>query len=234
MGRCDNENRWAVVYLCRKRGGATGSEELLIAQRRAVIRYAAERSLQVIYERIEHLGTGRRKRPELTVALETCHARGALLLIADFDRNKNDVAFLSQLAEGGVDLVAPEAPGLNRADIGALLERAQQAFSLRSKWVKASLALAKARGVKLGGKGLWPPDAAARTKATAAQRAKADAQAIELASAIAEIRAGGPQTLRGIAAALNQRQLASPRLSEKGWSPMQVKRLLERLSKLKP
>lgn len=147
------KDRLAAVYLCRKRADATGSEEMLISQRSAVVRCAANSRLQVIEERVEHLGTGRGKRPELTVALESCQTRGALLLIGDFDRSRSDVAFPSQLAESGVAFVAPEAPDLDRADLGALLEQAQQAFSLRSKWVKASLAFAKARGVKLGGKG---------------------------------------------------------------------------------
>ena len=69
-------------------------------------------------------------------------------------------------------------------------------------------------------------------KARAAGRAvvakRATARAADLAPIIAEIRAAGIDSLRGIAAVLNERGISTPR-GHGEWSAVQVSRVLERI-----
>src|SRR5262249_43181155 len=93
---------------------------------------------------------------------------------------------------------------------------------------KAALAAARMRGVKLGGArkkhGLTPGVRAAGRQVL---RHRADARAADLAATVGELRANGTTSLRGIAAALNERCIPTPRGSR--WSGVQVARLLGRL-----
>jgi hypothetical protein len=61
-----------------------------------------------------------------------------------------------------------------------------------------------------------------------AHAANADARAAALAPTIAEIRASGITTLKGIATALNERNIPTP-TGRKTWQAVQVRRLLARL-----
>jgi hypothetical protein len=73
----------------------------------------------------------------------------------------------------------------------------------------------------------FPPGA--RQASLQARQARADVRATRLAPLIAELRAAGVTTLKGIAAALNERGVSPP--SGRGrWGPMQVSRLLKRLA----
>lgn len=99
---------------------------------------------------------------------------------------------------------------------------------LISSRTKAALAAAKARGKKLDG------DRGARlsAKARAAGRAelvkRAKARAPDLMPMIGEIRQSGITSLRGIAAALNERGIPTAR-GEGKWSAVQVARTLARV-----
>jgi DNA invertase Pin-like site-specific DNA recombinase len=89
---------------------------------------------------------------------------------------------------------------------------------------KAVLAAAKRRGVKLGG------DRAARlnAKARAAGRAAVQERVrnrMDLAPTIKELQAGGCESLRAIAAGLEERGIPAARGGK--WSAVQVSRLLE-------
>lgn len=107
---------------------------------------------------------------------------------------------------------------------------AQQEREAISRRTKEALAVAKARGVKLGnpngaaalrraGKGIAPLSAAASRNA--------DADARDLAPVLEELRAQGVTTLRGIAAALNERGMLT-RLGGR-WHVSNVGNLLRRL-----
>jgi hypothetical protein len=69
---------------------------------------------------------------------------------------------------------------------------------------------------------------AARRASMEARQARADARTSSLAPFIAELRAAGVTKLQGIAAALNERGIPTPRGRQR-WHPMQVSRLLKRL-----
>jgi hypothetical protein len=61
-----------------------------------------------------------------------------------------------------------------------------------------------------------------------AHAANADARAAALEPIIAEIRASGVTSMRGIAMALNERDIPTP-TGRKTWQTVQVRRLLARL-----
>jgi hypothetical protein len=104
---------------------------------------------------------------------------------------------------------------------------------LISSRTKAALAAAKARGKKLDG------DRGARlsAKARAAGRAelvkRAKARAADLMPMIGEIRQSGITSLRGIAAALNERGIPTAR-GEGKWSAVQVARTLALRTQSRP
>ena len=82
---------------------------------------------------------------------------------------------------------------------------------LISARTKAALAAAKARGKKLGGNRGVKLSARARVAGRAAQSIRAKVRAVDLAPTIEEIRSGGDTSLRGIAAALNERGIPTAR-----------------------
>jgi hypothetical protein len=84
-----------------------------------------------------------------------------------------------------------------------------------SRLSRAALAAAKARGKRLGGfRGRGT--AADCARARQARTKSADARVADLAPVINDIRAGGAQSLRAIAAELNERGISAARGGE--WS----------------
>jgi DNA invertase Pin-like site-specific DNA recombinase len=92
---------------------------------------------------------------------------------------------------------------------------------------KAALAAAKRRGVKLGGDRGTRLTAKARAAGNAAQQAKAQERASDLADTVKELQAAGSESLRAIATELDARGIPAARGGK--WSAVQVSRLLERL-----
>ena len=110
----------------------------------------------------------------------------------------------------------------NRAlDLAPTIQELQAAgcASLRA------LAAAKRRGVKLGGDRGARLTAKARAAGRAALQARARNRALDLAPTIQELQAAGCESLRAIAAGLEERGIPAPRGGK--WSAVQVARLLE-------
>lgn len=93
---------------------------------------------------------------------------------------------------------------------------------------KAALAAAKRRGVKLGGDRGARVSRAARKAGRDAQVARANERAADLAHIIRDLQANGVTTLSGIARALTERRVPTPRGSAE-WSAVQVARTVARL-----
>jgi DNA invertase Pin-like site-specific DNA recombinase len=121
----------------------------------------------------------RSDRPELAKAIAACKKRKAKLVIAKLDRLSRNVHFISGLMERKVDFVACDMPSANAFMINIYAAVAQEERRIISERTKASLAAARARGVKLGGPKLGHINAVRWT------------EALERAKAIAPVNAKG-------------------------------------------
>lgn len=170
-------------------------------------------------------------RPQLERALRLCRQTGATLVIARLDRLSRDARFLLGLETAGVEFVAADMPGANRMTVGIMALVAEQEREAISRRTREALAAAKKRGVKLGN----PNGARALLRAGKGNKAairalklKADRHASALLPEIEELRAKGVTSLQGLAAALNERGMQTPRGAR--WHASSVRNLLARLA----
>lgn len=220
-----------VAYLRVSTAGQGKSGLGLEAQREAVQRFLNGGDWELVAEYVE-VETGKRSdiRPKLKAALDHARITGATLVIAKLDRLARNVHFVSGLMESGVDFVAADNPHANRLTLHILAAVAEDEGKRISERTKAALTAAKARGVKLGN-----PNGARALKgkqrgnreAVAAIRAQASLRAEERRAIVRRIQASGVTTLRGIADALNDQGVLTPRGGQ--WYAASVQRLLERL-----
>jgi DNA invertase Pin-like site-specific DNA recombinase len=212
----------AYFRVSTKRQGRSGLG--LEAQRKAVEDFLNGGNWQVVKEFTEVESGKRTDRPELEKAFQACRVYGAKLVIAKLDRLSRNAHFLLGLEKAGIDFVAADMPSINRLTAGILALVAEEEGRMISKRTKDALAAAKRRGVKLGGDRGGRLTAKSRAAGREAQHAKARARAHDLASTVKELQAGGCESLRAIAAAMDDRGIPTARGGE--WSAVQVSRLL--------
>lgn len=171
-------------------------------------------------------------RPQLALALATCRAKGAVLVIAKLDRLARNARFLLTIVEGAGEagVAFCDLPQLPPGPVGRFLVTmlaavAELEAGLISQRTKAALEAAKARGVKLGNPNLRPGTATMARRAAAIKSARAKDKAAEILPFIEQARSAGATSLREIADALMARGIRSPagRLT---WAPSQVARVL--------
>lgn len=126
-----------------------GADGLGIEAQRAAVKAFANGN--VIAEFTEVESGGKNNRPQIAMALEYARQHKATLLIAKMDRLSRNSAFINNLLEAGVDFLAVDQPHATPLTIRILAAVAQEEREQISKRVKAALAVAKDRGVKLGG-----------------------------------------------------------------------------------
>lgn len=206
----------AYYRVSTERQGASGLG--LDAQRKAVVEYLNGGKWSLVAEFVE-VESGRKvDRPELRRALATAKAEGATLIIARLDRLARNVHFVSGLMESGVDFIAVDNPHATRLILHVMAAFAEEEARVIRARTKAAIAAARARGVKWGTFGAE----LARRNSEAASR-----KAVEIAPVVAEIRAAGIESVRGVCDELNRRGIPSPRGAR--WHVPAVFRLLKRL-----
>lgn len=208
------------------RQGASGLG--LEAQRKAVAGFLDGGRWTLLGEIVEVESGKRSDRPKLAEALRLCRLHGATLVIAKLDRLSRDAAFLLNLQGAGVRFIAADMPEANELVVGIMAVVAQAERKMISARTKAALAAAKARGVKLGGDRGTTISPEAREKSNAVRQERAARHAADLAPTVAELRASGLESLRGLAAGLNARGIPTARGGQ--WTAMQVARILERIA----
>ncbi len=209
------------------RQGASGLG--LEAQRNAIDTFAAARGAEIL-ARFTEVESGKiANRPELTAAIQLARLTGATLVIAKLDRLSRNAAFLLTLRDSGVGFLAVDMPEANDLTVGIMSLVAQAEREAISRRTKEALAVAKARGAKLGN----PNGAAALRRAgkggaalRAAVSANADRFAVELEPVLQDIQKAGHVTLRAIAADLNRRGMRTRRGG--AWQVSNVRNLLAR------
>lgn len=163
-------------------------------------------------------------RPQLREAMAHCKATGSTLLIAKLDRLSRNVAFIASLMESGVPFVACDMPDADpfRLHIeAAIAEEERRRISQRTK---AALAVAKARGVMLGGYRGTPPTDAARSASLETRRANASGRRARVLPYIEQAKGLGITSCQALAKFLNDQRVASR--SGRQWTAASVRRLL--------
>lgn len=175
------------------RQGASGLG--IEAQRKVIEDFAASRGADVL-ARFTEVESGRKAdRPELAKALHLAKVTGATLVIAKLDRLSRNAAFLLALRDSGVKFVAVDMPEANDLTVGIMALVAQAEREAISRRTKEALAVAKARGVKLGN----PNGAEALRRAGkggVALRAAVSANAAAFAADLAPVLADIPRVSR--------------------------------------
>jgi len=161
-------------------------------------------------------------RPELKAAITAARRQKARLVIAKLDRLARNAAFLLTLRDSGVDFIAADMPQADKLTIGVMAIFAEHERDMIAKRTREALAAAKRRGVKLGS----PCPERGSAIGAALARQQADQRASNEAPIIRDIQRAGISSMAGIAEALNNRGIASPR--GRSWGPSQVWRVLQR------
>jgi DNA invertase Pin-like site-specific DNA recombinase len=194
----------------------------LDAQRTAISEYVAGCDATITAEFVEIESGGRSDRPELAAALRLCKKANATLVIGKLDRLARSVAFIAGLMEAGVEFVACDMPHANKLTIHIMAAMAEYEREVIGQRTRAALAVARARGVKLGcqdGKKL-------SHLGVRAIQAKADTRAANAQAIIAQLQHSGLNTYKALATALNARGIITPRGCL--WHPETVRRTMMR------
>ncbi|MFY7835782.1 MAG: recombinase family protein [Novosphingobium sp.] len=206
----------------------------LDAQRSAVAAYCGSRRCEIVGEFTEIESGKVDRRPELTKAMHLAKVTGATLVVAKLDRLSRNVAFLAALQESGAPFVAADLPEANELTIHIMAAVAQAERKAISRRTKEALAMAKAKGVRLGN----PNGAAALARAArgnsaslAAIKHGAERFALDVGPIIADLKANGHTSLRALATEMNRRGIVTRRGGE--WHAATVRDLVQRLGALK-
>lgn len=201
------------------------------AQQAAIEAYTKRAGARVVQTFVEVESGKLNARPELEKALHLAKVTGATLIVGKLDRLSRNAAFLLTLRDSNVKFLAADMPEANDMTIGILAVVAQSEREAIAKRTREALAVAKARGAKLGN----PNGAAALRRAgkgNAASleiiKAKAEQHARDLAPIVDSLAAEGITSLGAIASALNERGMQTPRGG--AWHKSSVRNLIERLS----
>jgi DNA invertase Pin-like site-specific DNA recombinase len=200
----------------------------LDAQRAAVGTYM-ESVQGTVLASLEETESGRKTdRPQLLAALDLCQRTKATLVIAKLDRLARNLSFISQLMDAGVEFVATDMPSANRLTIHIVSAIAEYERELISQRVKAALAAACARGVRVGN----PNVLSVQTQAVEAAQQKADAFALRMAPVLSEIEGDGFLSLPQLGRILERRGYRTAR-GKTVWHPSTVRTLQQRIASLR-
>lgn len=107
---------------------------------------------EIIGDFVEVTSGAKSDRPQLKEALALCRKTGAKLLVAKLDRLSRVVSEIALLMDDkSVDFVVARFPQASRFELHLYAALAEQERQFISQRTKAALAIAKTRGVKLGG-----------------------------------------------------------------------------------
>jgi DNA invertase Pin-like site-specific DNA recombinase len=159
-------------------------------------------------------------RPELQKAIAHAKKHNAELLVAKLDRLSRRLSYVATLMEDSkLQLRVASMPSADKTMLHVYALVAEMERDFISARTKAALASAKARGTRLGG---LRNDGADLAAARAERSRKADEAAAKVMGIIAPMRGQG-MSLQQIASQLNGMGIAGG-----NWSPMKVKRALDR------
>ena len=198
----------------------------LDAQKKMVTDFVTMNGGEIVKEYTEVESGKLSDRPELLAAMKRADLVGGKLLVGKLDRLSRDLHFITSLQKSKVDFVVCDLPGCDSFTIniyGALAQRERELISSRTK---AGLAVAKARGVKLGTNNLKPELVhEASAKGVLVRQQKADNFAARVRPVIEAMRAQG-KSLEGVAVELDNLGVMTARGCK--WTATAVKNALAR------
>ena len=202
----------------------------LEAQQASVRAFAAAQGWTLVAE-FSDIASGKDdSRPGFQAALARCRQLGAVLAGARLDRITRRAHTLSQLLEDGYSVRAADMPGADDLMMRIYAAMAQKERELISERTRAALAAAKARGAVLGGDRGYRPTVPPCAAAAATSRAeRADQTAHRLGFEIEELKYEGVSTMVGLARALPERGVPTPR-NMHVWTHTTVARLMARVN----
>lgn len=216
----------AYYRVSTKKQGRSGLG--LDAQRKMVSDFVKAQGGELIAEYTEVESGKFDARPELAEAIKLAGLVGARLVVGKLDRLSRDLHFILSLQKSRVNFVVCDLPGCDTFTIhiyGALAQRERELISARTR---AGLAVAKARGTKLGTNNL-PTEIVkqASAKGNRAIKNTADEFAVKVKPVISALQAQG-KSLRGIAAELEGLGVKTARGGR--WTPTAVRNALARIN----
>lgn len=198
----------------------------LDAQRVAVQAYVQSVGGALIAEHEEVESGTLDDRVQLKAALKQCRSEKAMLVIAKLDRLARSVHFISELLRSGVEFVAADMPHANKLTIHIIAAVAEYEREVIAQRTKASLAAAKARGVRLGN-----PNAANQSKmASDKTREQADAFAKGIKTVMQALHAQGATSFSSLAKSLEAHGVGTQRGGR--WTAAGVRNILLRINAL--
>jgi len=201
----------------------------LEAQQASVRAFAAAQGWTLVAEFSDVASGKDDHRPGFRAALTRCRQLGAVLAAARLDRITRRAHTLSQLLEDGYSVRAADMPGADDLMMRVYAAMAQKERELISERTRAALTAAKTRGAVLGGdRGYRPSVPPCAALAAVARGEAADTAAHRLWLEIERLRAGGLSTMVGLARALTERRVPTPRGGQV-WTHTTVARLMARV-----
>ena len=214
------------IAYCRVSTRSQGRSGLgLDAQQRDIDRFLeVQEGAELISTFIEvESGKDDANRPQLQEALALARQTGAILLVSKLCRLSRDAAYvLTLMKDTSVRFKVCTMPHADNFQLGIYALLNQQEREQISARTKAALAVAKARGKKLGVKGVENLRCVNQSRRAGAKRF-----ALDLAPIVVPLRTSG-QTLQQIADALNTMGKKTP--SGKRFHPYSVSLIINRLA----
>ena len=206
------ENQKFIAYfrVSTEKQGKSGLG--LDAQQQSVANFVSNEN-QILESYTEVESGKQQNRPELQKALVKTKSLGATLLIAKLDRLARNVAFIANLLESGVEVVAVDMPQANKFMLHVMAAVAEQEATAISERTRAALQVAKARGVKLGWANPRRKEEQRKSSQKGCRRGKlnADIFALKIYPIYVKLHAQGFCEAKGMADALNERGVRSAR-----------------------
>lgn len=157
----------------------------------------------------------------MAAALEYTKNVKGTLVIAKLDRLARNAEFLLRLQNSGVNFVCCDCPNADNFTVGILALLAQRERELIAERTRASLAVLKQKGVRLGTPN---PQKSVTTMSIVNRNGKLEF-ARRIYPIIEEIQSTGIQTLQGICDCLNRRGISTRNGGD--WYPATVRNILK-------
>lgn len=181
---------------------------------------------EVIGEYVDVLSGSDDRRPELFKAVALARKKKAILLVAKLDRLSRKVSYIAQLMEDkSVQFRVANLPQAKPFELHIYAALAEQERAFIGQRTKAALAVAKAKGVKLGGL----RDSTALLNKARAEKALLFAKSIEK---LIQPMVKQKMSLGAIAKALNDSKVTTAKGN--AWTPVQIDRVIKRLEAAPP